>query len=465
MSKPDTKSLDYQRMEPWWALPDALIEGTQAMRCAEYLPQHEAESQQRYNARLKMTRLQNFYARTLGSLVGKLFADKVHADVSDQMADLLVDVDLCGNSLHVLARDLAHKALHKGGAYIYVDAQDIEAGNETDARAAGLRPYLVAYDLSDVHGVRYEVVNGSEVITQARIHRMVTEQVDEFTDESVAEMLVVEPERWRTFRMDKGEWALRRDEINRLGFVPLVPVSINPVAAHEYRPTLYSLAELNLEHFQIRSDQRNSLSVCSFPIPCASGYESGRDPTITFGPFNMLATGDPAGRFYYLESNGTAIEQGRKELEMIEDHMRLFGLQFEVKQNSTATGNALDAREANSPLQDWGMRLAGALENAIEMMARRMGLQEDATVEIKVAKPLDQAVVAEVDSLLKARMAGEITRAEFRRELKRRAVVSDDFEADAEIEDDADLGSVPAETPDNGLDAELIELLRAQAAA
>lgn len=458
MSKPDQKSVEYQRMEPQWSLPDALLSGTAAMRAGQletngaplaehqavgtaWLPAHPGESPMRYRQRSRMTFLRNFYARTLTNLVGKMLANGVQPgdDVPPALVDMLEDVDLMGNNVNVFARQCARAAIHKGGAYVLVDSQSVDVESQADQRATGLRPYLVLYELQDVLGVRTEVIGGQEVITQARLKREQIVPKDDFADEVVCEVLEYRQDITRLYQKTGGEYVLIDEQPNRLGFVPLVPININPTAPHEFRPVLEHLAEMNLEHFQIRSDQRNALSVASFPVPCVAGWDSQKDPEIVFGPFNMLATNDPQGKFYYLESSGSANEQCSKELERLEEQMRLFGLQFEVRAGSTATGNAIDAQEATSPLQTWCESLKDALENALMMMARRMGQTEGGSLSIDPPEPMSQAVVQEAELLLKTRMMGDISRAAYLMALKRRGILHEDYdpEEDAELIDAA----------------------------
>lgn len=468
MSQPDNKSRQYQAMEPHWALPDALMGGTNAMRGSlslkgrpgsQFLPAHEGESVERYNARARMTFLRNFYKKTLKQLVGRLLQEgvKADADVPGALAAILGDVDLCGNDVSVFAAHLAECAIHKGGAFVLVDAQDAAAENLGDQVRVGIRPYLVSYDLSDVLGVRYDIVGGQEVITQARIRRTREVADGDFGAREVEEIVVYEPDRIRVYTKAKSGWELTEDRANPAGVVTLVAIGLNPVGPFEYRPALETLAEMNLEHFQIRSDQRNALAVSSFPIPCASGWDADKDSAIVFGPYNMLATSDPQGKFYYLESNGTAVAAGQKELDALEDRMTHFGLQFQAEKVMTATEAGNEHERATSELADWGNRIAYGLTQALHFMALRLGLPQEGKLTIEPPDPVRQAVVQEADVLLKSRMAGEISRREYRIEIKRLGVAGEQFDPEAEVEDEQDFGDTPPEAPPPS-NSRLIEL-------
>lgn len=463
MSKPDTTSLEYRRMEPHWALHDALLGGTAKMRGGfqaqadaqlaaktqtvgtSWLPAHPGESMMRYQMRSRMSFLVNYYKRTLKQLVGHLLKDGVNTDEVDaRLAEYLDDIDLCGNNINVFASQVVEKAIHKGGCFILCDSQGVNAENLGEQRQVGVRPYLVAYDLDDVPGVRFEVINGQEVITQARVKRCFVRPKDEFEDEAVEQILVYTPDTITPYEKIGGEWMMLEEMPNALGMVPLIPVSLNPVGPFEYRPCLESLAELNLEHFQIRSDYRSAVAHCNFAMLACSGFDPEKDPQVTVAPYTFLATSDAQGKYYYVEPTGNGANLSRTELERLEDQMGLFGLQYMAEKSDTATGRAIDADEATSELAEWGARVADALNNALYYMALRIGRTDGGTVEIKPPEPMKQAVVQEADVLLRARMAGEITRQEFRSELKRLGVAGENFDPDAEVESGEDWGTIPA---------------------
>lgn len=433
---PDTKSLAYQRMEPEWVLPDTLLAGTRAMRAAanEYLPAHPAEPKKRYDDRLKRTFLRNFYARTLTQLVSKLFDEpmKLQQDVPDLLKQYAEDVDLSGRHLNVFAQAVSKWAIHHGMSFILVDMED---GGEGDAVASrSRRPYMVEYQAKDVLFVSWAIQDGKEVVTKARLKRVsMRESPDGWGDEAVEEILELTPDSWRTFEKSGGGWELAREGDMTLGVVPLVPVYTNRIAPFLAMPTLADLADMNLEHWQIRSDQRVALSVSSFPIPCASGYNPEVDSDVAVGPFNMLSTTEPQGKFYYLESNGQSLAAGEKELTKLEDQMRMYGLQFQIRQQQTATGSALDAQESNSPLQSWATNIADAFEVALGYMARYAELGEDGgSVEMKTAEPLDAASAQEADVLLRACVSGKISREQWAVEMQRRGILGEDYDAEAD---------------------------------
>src|SRR3546814_15204826 len=86
-------------------------------------------------------------------------------------------------------------------------------------------------------------------------------------------------------------------------------------------------------------------------LACSGASEEDSDPVV-IGPHKILYNEDPQGKFYYVEHTGSAIEQGRKDLEDLEKQMSMYGQQFlrQKPGNETATGKAIDSAENNRAL-------------------------------------------------------------------------------------------------------------------
>ncbi len=428
MTDPSIPSAAHVRMAAAWELPRALMGGTTTMRlhAGRYLPRHPAESGKHYYARLQRTVLRNFFRRTVQTLVGKVFARPIVLgdDVPPRLRALMEDVDLTGRHLQVFARDVFEDALVCGLSHVLVDYPRM-AGGQTlaDELAGGARPYAVHIRADQVIGWRTEDEGGRPVLAQLRIRETASTDDGAFGERPLQRVRVLEPGAWTLWQQgDDGAWTVVDSGHTSLPFIPLVTVYTARTGFLIAEPPLEDLAWLNLEHWQIRSDQRNALNVTSFPILAAAGWSSD-DGQVEFGPNKFLTTADAQGRFYYVESGGAHLAAGRAELEALEEAMRLFGLQFELgRAEATATGRLIDAAEAAAPLQAWALGLADAIEQMLAFFARWEGLDDGGSVHLAAdATPTDQAAL---DALLKARAAGDIGRDQLLAELRRRGVLA-----------------------------------------
>lgn len=446
---PDFETRAYQRGAQRRKLPRALMGGTAEMKkFPEYLPQHPAEDADHYKVRAARTVLRNFFSRTVDTLVGKVFSQPVVTKDMDPKFKKQIEgnIDLTGRDIHSFAREVFENSVTDGVSYILVDfprsATDLSLAEE---RQLGLRPYLVSVKAADVIGWKVENIGYQEVLTEVRIKETVTRSIDEdkqgntsYGEELVYRVRILRIGSWELWESTQSSvWKKTEEGLLTLSFIGLVPVYTSRTRFFEATPPLEDLAYMNLEHYQIRSDQRNALSVASFPILAASGFQQDADgKKLEFGPNKMLVSSDPNAKFYYVESGGAHLAAGDKELKSLEEQMSTFGLQFEVgNKAASATGRALDHAEGMAPLLAWTLCLEDAFNTALSYMEVFAGLSDGAAGKVEFNKDFGMSLKdqAEVEALLRSRAAGDISRSTFLSELKRRKLLPDDFDVEAEM--------------------------------
>jgi hypothetical protein len=147
----------------------------------------------------------------------------------------------------------------------------------------------------------------------------------------------------------------------------------------------------------------------------------------------MLTTTQSDGRYYYVESSGAALEAGARELVALEDAMQLFGLQFEVGQGigETATGRALDAADALSPLAAMALNLEDSLNAMLALFAAWMDIPDFGSLSVASDISHTSATDTDMSFLMEARQLGDVSREELLREARRRGVLGDSLKANA----------------------------------
>jgi hypothetical protein len=155
------------------------------------------------------------------------------------------------------------------------------------------------------------------------------------------------------------------------------------------------------------------------------------------GPKQWLSVADPQGRIYYVEHAGNAIAAGRTDLEDIEDQMASYGSEFLRKRPgaSSATGRALDSAEAISPLMAWGIDFKDALEVALQFTADWLKQPKGGTVAYEIKADITVGESKELDVLDKARARKDLSRKTFLSELKRRDILSTEFDEEKDAKE------------------------------
>lgn len=189
-------------------------------------------------------------------------------------------------------------------------------------------------------------------------------------------------------------------------------------------------------------------------------------PAMEVGP-NRLIRGPENSDLKYVEHTGAAIGAGRQSISDIEDRMAVMGTELLVQRATTqrtATETVVDTQTEVSELHVYVANLKGALEQGLDLMWQWTQRKRDpaagaaaaaaaaamatvagvaaaaaetqnrgGTVTINTDFGIRQRDATELQTLLQARLAGEMTRETFLAELQRRGVLSEGLRVEDEI--------------------------------
>lgn len=463
MSKKVAEPLpEYLEMAPLWSLTAALRGGTPAMRAAgeDYLPREPRESPEAYKIRLLRSVLTNHYAKAVGKLSGKPHRKPISIKdtVPPTILEYTKNITNTGINIDVLSRRWLEAAIDDGVAHILVDMPKIEAPGTlpggalsiADQRSRNIRPYATIIRSRDLIGWKSEIQSGERVLTQIRIKEetRVADPENEFSDKAVHRVRVIEPRFMRLYEMQidkEGEedWVLIDEVETGLNKVPLISLYTRRTGFMTAMPWLIDLAYLNLAHFQSDSDQRNILHVARVPILFGTGFgdeDDGDRVSITVG-VSQFARGPKGATLQFVEHGGQGIESGRKDLEDLELRMQLMAMEPIIRGRAsgatTATQRAMDQAEEDTELGALARALENALESVLSLMNEWLGGNETFEDVVELFKDFGiSAADAEVlRTLVATRNSGDMSRSAYIHELKRRGVLSDEFDP----ETDADL--------------------------
>ena len=446
---PSTTSDAYDFMAPKWNVIAALLGGTESMRSEgeRYLPKHQEETQQGWEARRDGAVLLNMVEQTLDTLAGKPFTEPIKAkdDVPAIIQEkVLDDVDLQGNNLNVFCRAWFREGVAKSFCHVLVDMPRPEPLPEgvprtlADDRNQGIRPYWIMIKPEHLLFARAEVINGVETLLHVRIMEVYTEQVG-FAEVTRKRIRVLEPGKvqlWVPKKVQSGrqeEWELEDEWGTGLTYIPLVTFYADRSEFMMGKPPLLDLAWLNVAHWQSSSDQRHILTVARFPVLACSGQSGEDSDPVVVGPNRVLYNPDPQGRFYYVEHTGAAIAAGRTDLKDLEEVMSSYGAEFlkDKPNNPTATARILDSAESSSDLAAMVLLFEDIVALALSYTADWMGLgTEGGTVEI--VKDFGTVLTGKdtLDALRAARASRDISRVTYLNQLRLAGVLPEEFDID-----------------------------------
>lgn len=426
-----------------WALVDALMGGTRAMRRAgpRYLPKWPNEDQASYKERLATATLFPAYARTAVVMTGKPFSKPITIgkDVPAQIVPWLDNVDLQGRNLHTFASGVCLAALSYGMCGILVDCPKNEgAKTVADEKQAGIRPYFVEVSAKNILGWKVEIQGGAKVLTQLRLLETIEIDDGDFATKTIEQVRVLTPGAWSVWRKQRNatsgadDWVEAESGLTTLRKIPFVPIYGARKDFMVGVPPMIELGYANVEHWQSKSDQQTILHVARVPLLFARGL-AGTE--ITVGANSFVSTGSDTAELMYVEHSGKAIEAGRMSLLDLEDRMRQIGAELLVIKpgNTTEVQTIADNEQTMCDLQRLTQAVEGAIDEALCLMAEWIGLPDGGKVSIY--RDFGAATLAEASAELLFEMSsvGKLSHETLLGELKRRGILEPDLDIKAEI--------------------------------
>jgi hypothetical protein len=420
----------YDRMKLRWEKCRALMDGTQAIRDGEedYLPRFESEPDDSYEARTQMCALFNGYERTVYACVGLLLEKdpELGDDMSAKLKAIAEDVDLEGMHLSVYAKQRAIDGMVDGFAGTFVDYPVVPNAAQTsqdEEQRLGLRPYFVKYEACDMLKVLYGKIGGVKVKTLVVLREVTEELVGDFGIAVVTRYRVYRHDttgvHWEVWKSQEGgSVASIETERTPMRGVARIPFSIfvagRKVGEFEYRPTLENLADLNIEHHQLKTNLRNLETLACVPTQVRIGAmpdADGKYPDITLGVRKTIEAPHIQGvpkPVYWHSPDVTVLEPGSRSLQDIKADMGAVGLAFltpDKRAAETAAAKRIDSAAQNATLSSVSRAMQDHLEEVFGFAAEYL---KEKAGSITMNREFEQTVMdaAMVTALVNAKANG-----------------------------------------------------------
>lgn len=465
------RSPDSAAMLEYWNLTDTLVDGINAVRLAgdAYLPRFTDEAAADYKFRLRCTKMTNIYRDTVEGLASKPFEQEITLVVDESksvpqpLLDFIEDVDGSGNNLSVFASGTFFNGINSAIDWIFVDHSKPDPTIRTvaDQKRAGLRPYWSRVLGRNVLEARSAVINGDELLTFIKIFEPgKPDHIREF--ERLDSGVIV----WRLFeRTERTQqnsqtvFAEVDSGTVTIGVIPLVPFITGRRDGRTWRffPAMRDAADLQVELYQQESALKFVKILAAYPMLAGNGVkpEKNADGTvkkIAVGPGRVLYAppgGDStSGSWAFVEPSATTMTFLASDVKDTQQSLRELGRQPLMVGNTTVITAARGAAKSKSAVKGWALGLKDALENAMVITCQWLGIRPDAyDPVVNVFTEFDEFLEGkDLDALQAARAGKDISQLTYWEELRRRAVLSPEF--DPEVEE----ARLLAELPGDGVD-------------
>lgn len=414
----------------------------------KYLHREPAEPQTAYQARLDRSTYTPIYRDSIRSYAGLLSRFQV-IDAPASLENNDDNVDLQGSSLQSFLTMIDELALRDGGAFLMVDMMpEGQKNNFFDQMNDGRHPYLIGVKRADVINWQVSYDRGIETIDRVTV-RQLRSVPDPAGFGSTMEPIyyVLTPgkvESYKLVKTDAHRFENQKiDEINTsLPIVPLVWYGATTTQFAQGDLPMDGLADLSIQHFQMRSDLGELLHKCAMPVPVRKGAAMGPDgkpAPLILGPNTAVDLPSEGGDFMFAEPSGKSIERHQSEIQHVEELMDRSSLNFLYGANvKTATEASLRASQVASSVSALVRSKISMFNTVIRLWAWYAGESEQITDESGLAindslinKPLGASEMAQLVNLYTNELMSKRTVLD---ELQRGGILDPDLVIEAELE-------------------------------
>lgn len=479
----DEPCLDYKRMALRWEPISDQLGGTPRMRAAgdKWLPLEPKENTASWWLRLSRSVLFEALKKTINDTVSKPFSKPVQIigeeDLPEKLAAMALSMDRRGRDITAFCSDVMREMVTYGHVHALgefprvqqnevaeMPEQKLDLGAERDKK---IHPYCALICARDLFWWSYVTTDtGAEDLTEIRIYERAKQPLGKFGEREVRRIRIYKKATWELHELnpDSNEWKQIAGGPNVLGRIPLVTYYARKTGFMTSEPPFEGLSWLGILHWQSSSDQRNLLRVARVPVLFRRGFTMEElEQDVSIGAGKVLGSKSKDADMKFVEHTGKAIDAGRADITAIEEGMEELGLEPFTQRSgdALATSRAIDESRSNAEIHEWIGEVETKTEELFTIGAERATEKLPEDFSIDVFSDFSIAIKGGDESklLLEMRKARELSRKTHLLENKRRGILSDAVDVDAEIqaieeetakEADAMAKAFALENPDAG---------------
>ena len=397
---PAYKSIAHRAKAPLWTLLQDIYQGSEAWlgrdeagnlhptsKAKTYLPREAGEDVESYMSRIARSPFDDRFAQSIRKFVGLILANPVKVYSESKVLEHLNRIGADGSSFGQLMRRIAIAAIRDGHTFVLVDYPDSrDIVSQENYLASGHQPTWALYNVLDVVSVVTENQRGRIVPVMVTLRENAIAQ-SAFSETPVTRYRVLVP----------GAWVLheeRKDGQGKLSYPAIaagtfsinnVPLKYIPLVCiygglktgfYESEPSLKSLADLNMVHYQVKSDHLRKLHLCCLPVPVLVDSMRSEEEPLTIGPNTFLHVKDPTGSFYWSEPIATSIEQSRREVLDLETAMDFLSASYleNPSDRQAALTTSVQTKQVEASLVGVASSLSEGISDCLKLHGAYLGM-------------------------------------------------------------------------------------------
>jgi hypothetical protein len=470
-------------MLPYWWKVHALVKGKAAVIEAreDFLPKFPEETEANYDNRLANAKYTNVYRDVLEGLATKPFEAMVTLIKTDEkvipteLEEFVSNVDGSYTNLTVFSALTFFNGINDAISWIFIDHPEIPENlkgrpiSRAEAKQYKLSPYWTHVLAKNVLEVQTKVIGSQNVVNYIRIYEPSVDglndrvRVFERSDDNVVT--------WKLYRtvptaQTIDDYAIiEKEGTLSIKVIPLVPFITGRRDGNSWYffPPMADAADLQVTLYQNETGLEYIKTLACYPMLAANGLkppmsEDGKTvKKVSVGPMQVLYApmdgNGKNGEWKFIEPTANSMEFLQKNIDKTKQDLRELGRQplTALSSQLTTVTTSIAAGKGRSAVSAWALTLKDSLENALKISLMYMG-NVDYDPEVNVYTGFDNVdgTDADIQELGSARERGDISRETYWGELKRRKVLSPEFNSVEEAK------RLLSEVPSDGIDSPVV---------
>lgn len=458
---------DMASMVDYWEQVESIVDGYKAVRdgAEKFLPKFHDETSDEYKARLKLTKFTNIYRDIVESLAAKPFEEEVTLNdkASDELKQFCENVDGQGNNITVFLSQVFFNGINSAIHWIFVDYPTVDTNvirTRQDEKEAGIRPFWSNVLAKNVRQATVSIINGKHVLTYARIFEpgvSTPNRVRIFERGTNGVFWELWEESEQAAADGKKQYMIIASGKLGISLIPLIPFITGRRDGTNFKvlPHMQDAADLQIQLYQDESALKFAKTLTGYPMLAANGMVPEMEPDgktpkkLRVGPARVLwGKPDGAGNhgsWAFVEPSAQSLKFLADDIKETKQDLRELGRIPLTAQsgNLTTITAGVAAGKSRSAVSAWALVLKDAAENALMATALWMNIQDEP--EVNIYNEFDNFLDGgtDIEALISMRAAGDLSRETLWFEMRRRKVMSPDFDGEKEL--DRILSEIPGE--------------------
>jgi len=416
---------------------------------AMYLPQEAKERKTAYTARMLRSTYVPLFTDPIRAYAGLLNRYELVA-APPSLTDKLDNVDNNGTDIYSFTTQVDQMVLRDGGCYVMVDMPPSSDSERSmlDEMENDRNPYFHIIQRKDIIDWQVSSELGRQTLKRV-VYRQMTQLPAPDNKGFVMDAVyhVFEPGRRTQYRVEKGKDGAWRNvpwgapQQSGVDYIPIVWYGSSSLEFGMGDLIMQDVANLSIQHYQMRSDLVELIHKCSMPVPVIKGQmedASGKVvQDLTIGPNSAIHVSPEGGDFKFAEAQGSSLDQHRAEIKHIEEMINQRTLDFLYGDSAkTATEAALKSAQVQSVISIIVNYKKSVYKRLMRMWASFTNELSSASAHIDInqslfTRPMEASTIAQLVNLY---VQGIWSRHRVIETLKNNGIGDPDLKVDEEVQ-------------------------------